>query len=208
MKKMGIVLLSAVCLTACGHTAEPSVTVSVQSTAESITECSEEPVSSTVSSEEQESQVSEPSEEEQMAEDRHTAAIFTDDETFNALFQDNALDRNYQESAKDAVTLAEMRQIAGDYAERWKQQVQNAYERLKELLADNPQELEKLEISQQEWMAETEDKKKELYDPSLYDDAGSMELLGADTAMMNDYKGRAAALYRQIWMMTGKMEME
>ena len=144
--------------------------------------------------------------DEQIVEDYHTAQTFTDDETFNESFMNNSIDKECSDKMKDAVTEADMRLIIGEYIEKWKEQSQSAYEKLKELLKDNPDELEKLEISQKNWTDTLDSKKEEWYSSENFAELGTMGLLSADTAMMNYYKGRAAVLYQQIFILTGNME--
>ena len=96
--------------------------------------------------------------------------------------------------------------VIGECIDKWKEQSQTAYEKLKELLSDKPSELERLENSQKNWESELEDKKQEWYAPENFTKSGTMGILSADTAMMNYYKGRAAVLYQQIFVLTGNME--
>lgn len=144
--------------------------------------------------------------DEQIVEDYHTAQTFTDDETFNESFINNSIDKECSDKMKDAVTETDMRLIIGEYIEKWKEQSLSAYEKLKELLKDNPDELEKLEISQKNWTDTLDSKKEEWYSSENFAELGTMGLLSADTAMMNYYKGRAAVLYQQIFILTGNME--
>ena len=130
--------------------------------------------------------------DEQPVEDYHTAQTFTDDEVFNELFKDNSIDKECSDKMKDAVTDTDMRMVIGECIDKWKEQSQTAYEKLKELLSDKPSELE--------------DKKQEWYAPENFTKSGTMGILSADTAMMNYYKGRAAVLYQQIFVLTGNME--
>lgn len=144
--------------------------------------------------------------DEQIVEDYHTIQVFTSDEKFNELFKDNSIDKECSDKMKDAVTDTDMRGIIGEYIEKWKEQSQTAYEKLKSLLSDNPDELEKLENSQKNWEIELDIQKKEWYAPETLTELGTMGLLSADTAVMNYYKGRAAVLYQQIFVLTGNME--
>ena len=144
--------------------------------------------------------------DEQPVEDYHTAQTFTDDEVFNELFKDNSIDKECSDKMKDAVTDTDMRMVIGECVDKWKEQSQTAYEKLKELLSDKPSELERLENSQKNWESELEDKKQEWYAPENFTKSGTMGILSADTAMMNYYKGRAAVLYQQIFVLTGNME--
>lgn len=150
--------------------------------------------------------------DEQIVEDYHTAQTFTDDETFNSLFQDNIIDKAYNEALKDTVSITDMRKVTIEYAEKWNQQALSAYEKLKTLLSDKPQELEKLEDSQNNWLNGLAETENEFYRQASTDtaegDFGSQLLLSADTAMMNYYKGRAAVLYQQIFTLTETFEME
>ena len=144
--------------------------------------------------------------DEQIVKDYHTAQTFTDDETFNESFKDNSIDKECSDKMKEAISETDMRTVIGEYTEKWKEQSQTAYEKLKELLGDNRSELDKLEKSQEEWLESIEEKRTEFYDTENIRQLGTMGLLSADTAMMNYYKGRAAVLYQQIFVLTGNME--
>lgn len=143
--------------------------------------------------------------DEQIVEDYHHATVFTDDEAFNALFADNSLDTAYRQEQMEAETLTDMRQITIKYAEKWKDEVDAAYQKLHTLLEERPDEQQKLETSQQKWVSSleaTEDSfKKET------ESEGTQGLLAADSAIMNYYKGRAAILYQQIYVLKGTFEM-
>lgn len=197
-----------------------------ESKEEQSSEQSEEEASQPEQSEEsKEEESSEPSEEESMTEsqaaevsiegyqfddeqivkDYHTATEFTSNEEFNKLFADNALDTAYQQELQSADTINSMRQTTISYADQWKTLSTTAYDTLSEKLTDRPEEKEKLEQSQNEWimsLAETESSFN-----SEASGGGTEGLLAADAAMMNYYKGRAAVLLEQIYELDGTIDL-
>lgn len=149
--------------------------------------------------------------DEQIVTDYHTAQTFTDNEEFNELFKNNDIDKVYDSELKEVGSISEMRQITTEYADKWKEQSEKAYEELYELLWDNEGEQRKLEESQQAWKDGIQKVEEDFYnqasEEALEGGLGSQTLLSADTAMMNYYKGRAAVLYQQIFLLTNKFEI-
>ncbi len=143
--------------------------------------------------------------DEDIVEDYHTATVFTDDEDFNKLFAENEIDKSYNEEMKNPETVAEMRIVTEDYTRRWQKQEEKAYEKLGAALEEMPAEKEKLERSQEQWLADLE--KTEASFIQEASDNGTYGLLAADSAMMNYYKGRAAVLYHQLYLLNGSFDM-
>lgn len=143
--------------------------------------------------------------DEEIVEDYHTATVFTDDEDFNKLFAENEIDKSYNEDIKLPETVADMRIVTADYARRWQEQAEKAYSKLAGALEDKPAELEKLAVSQEQWTAELEEKEAGFQQEAA--EQGTYGLLAADTAMMNYYKGRAAVLYHQLYLISGSFDM-
>ena len=144
--------------------------------------------------------------DEKIVKEHHTSQTLTDDSKFNELFENNSIDKECTDKMKDAVTDTEMRGVIGEFTDKWKEQAQTAYEKLKELLKDNPDELEALENSQKDLENELDTKKETLYSHEHFVEFGTMGLLQADTEIMNLYRSRAAVLYQQIFALTGNME--
>lgn len=194
---------------------ESSTDVSNTSSAESSTESSDE--QSSEESEDLESSSEESSEvdgyyfdDEQIVDDYHEAEVFTNNAEFNELFKNNSIDKAYTEELQGSEgTTAEMRTIIQKYAGQWKNESSSAFIKLAELLADKPEELSKLEKSQSDWENGTQQAEESFYAEaeSQGEENGSMLLIGADTAIMNYYKGRTAVLYEQIYELTGSFEL-
>lgn len=145
--------------------------------------------------------------DEQIVDDYHTATEFTDNEEFNALFTENPINSEYNSELQNVSTVAEMRNVTIQYAEKWKNEVSSVYDELYALLEKNDEAKNALEKSQTEWLGGLADVENEFYEKVSSDGAGSESLLSADTAVMNYYRGRAAVLYEQIYELTGKFEM-
>ena len=143
--------------------------------------------------------------DEDIVEDYHTATVFTDDEDFNKLFAENEIEKAYKEEMKNPETVAEMRIVTEDYTRRWQQQVDKAYDKLSAALDDRPEEKEKLVSSQEQWRSDLE--KTEAGFIQEASGRGTYGLLAADSAMMNYYKGRAAVLYHQLYLLNGSFDM-
>ena len=203
---------------------ESSVDVSAdESSSESSQEESVSEVESSVQTSDESGSVSseeestEPSEEvsdssqgycfddEQIVVNYHTAKVFTDDEEFNALFAKNDIDKAYDSELRDIEDIIEMRKVTIRYADTWKAEQEKAYNKLYEMLAELPEEQEKLVVSQQMWVEELDETEASFR--SEASDSGSYGLLAADSAMMNYYKGRAAVLYHQIYLLSGSFDM-
>ena len=147
--------------------------------------------------------------DEQIVEDYHTAVELTDDEAFNALFRENKLDQQFQQDIREVENEMDMRTVTIRYGELWKNEADEAYQKLADLLETVPAEKEKLEHSQEEWLASLEKTENSfLEETSDGDVCGTQALLAVDSAMMNYYKGRAAVLYQQIYVLTGSFEMD
>ena len=101
-----------------------------------------------------------------------------------------------------------MRKITIKYSEIWKAESENAYNKLSDMLEQNPEEKEKLIISQAEW-----NEGLEAAEASFQSEAeekalnGTQEFLSVDSAMLNYYKGRAAVLYYQIYLISGSFDI-
>ncbi|MDD6488886.1 MAG: hypothetical protein PUG48_03595 [Clostridia bacterium] len=146
--------------------------------------------------------------DEQIVDDYHTATEFTDNEAFNKLFSSNKIDRSYQKDLQEASTISQMRAVTSNYAEVWKAEEEKVYKTLYDLLkGENREAKSSLEISEQEWKDGIQEVTDEFYAEIDQNNGGSEELLSADTAVMNYYKGRAAKLYEQVYQLTGKFDM-
>lgn len=145
--------------------------------------------------------------DEQIVDDYHTATEFTDNEEFNKLFLSNKIDANYQQELQDASTISKMRAVTANYAEIWKTEEEKVYKNLLDLLSDKHEAKSALEISEQEWKDGVREATDEFYADIDPNNSGSEELLSADTAVMNYYKGRTAKLYEQIYQLTGEFNM-
>lgn len=146
--------------------------------------------------------------DEQIVEDYHTAVEFTDNEEFNELFAKNNIDAQFQQEIREAENESDMRSVTIKYAELWKAEVDNAYNKLNTLLEDVPAEQEKLVQSQEEWSASLGDIEAGFkQDAASEGIQGTQAMLAADSAMMNYYKGRAAVLYLQIYILTGQSDL-
>lgn len=188
----------------------------------STSEVSQEPVSEAAESTEERSQSSKDEKEEsfmteseaaevsidgyqfddeQIVSDYHTAEEFTKNDEFNSIFKNNILDTEYTENLRDAMTLKEMREVTIECAKQWEKEVGMVYDVLCDMLKDKPEELKKLEASQDEWKISVT-----IAESSFNEEAassGTEAMLSADTAMMNYYKGRAAVLLEQIYELNG-----
>lgn len=145
--------------------------------------------------------------DEQIVDDYHTATEFTDNEEFNKLFLSNEIDKNYQQELQDASTISKMRAVTANYAEIWKTEEEKVYKNLSKLLSDKQEAKSSLEISEQEWKDGVQEATDKFYADIDPNNSGSEELLSADTAVMNYYKGRTAKLYEQIYQLTGEFNM-
>ena len=145
--------------------------------------------------------------DEQIVDDYHTATVFTDNEEFNNLFRSNKIDMNYQKELQDASTISKMRAVTANYAEVWKAEEEKAYKELTKQLTRRHEAEASLDISEQEWKDGVQQVIDEFYADIDPNNSGSEELLSADTAVMNYYKGRTAKLYEQIYQLTGEFNM-
>lgn len=146
--------------------------------------------------------------DEQIVDDYHTAVEFTDDEEFNSLFMENEIDKQLKQELREVENETDMRAVTISYGEKWKNEAANAYEKLLTLLEDKPTEKEKLIKSQEEWLNTIGDAEKSFRQEA--DESGiigTQALLASDSAMMNYYKGRAAKLYQQIYVLSGSFEL-
>ena len=143
--------------------------------------------------------------DEQIVEDYHHATEFTDDEKFNELFAQNDIDKSYFDELKTAESTVDMRVITQKYADQWKSEQEEAYIKLYDQLQELPEEQDKLVESQNTWNSGLEDALQGFLDEAS--GSGSNGLLAADSAILNYYKGRAAVLYYQIYLLTGSFDM-
>ena len=194
-----------------GETSDDSEVSQVSQESES----SEEESSNVQVSEEESSELSEtePSEEstdtsetvqgyyfddEQIIEDYHHATKFTDDEAFNELFAGNDIDKAYNDELKMAESTLEMRSITQKYADQWKSEQQEAYLKLYD-------QLQELILTRDEHHQTGDGSHMDVLSDSI--DALAAKLDAADSAILNYYKGRAAVLYHQIYLLTGSFDM-
>ena len=157
------------------------------------------------SSQESESEPGYYFDDEQISVDYHHATEFTDDDTFNSLFAQNDIDKALNDELKMAESVIEMRSITQKYAEQWKSEQQEAYLKLYDQLQELPEEQEKLVESQSSWNGELDAELQKFIDEAS--SAGSSGMLAADSAILNYYKGRAAVLYYQIYLLRGSYDM-
>lgn len=143
--------------------------------------------------------------DEQIVTDYHEAEYFTDDEKFNALFEKNEIDKAYNDELREIEDTLDMRNTTIKYAQIWKDEQAEAYQKLYDMLAELPEEQEKLVSSQQNWLGELDE--IEAGFQSEASGSGTYGLLAADSAMLNYYKGRAAILYYQIYLLNGSFDM-
>ena len=144
--------------------------------------------------------------DEDIVTDYHTATEFTSDEEFNHVFVDNAYDKSYDVLLRDASSGSEMRQITAEYSQKWKIMAENVYLSLAEKLNDNETEKQKLEDSQTNWKNSLEEVENRFYEEAK--EGGSDGILAAEGAILNYYKGRAAVLLEQIYVLqNGSIEL-
>lgn len=169
-------------------------------------------ISAEVSDEDSEGESSENSndgyffDDEQIVKDYHNAVVFTDDEEFNKLFNENSIDKEYNKEIKDTENVIQMREVTIKYGELWAAEAEEAYQKLNDALESMPEEQEKLAASQNEWHGTLEETEAGFQKEAS--ENGTYGLLAADSAMMNYYKGRAAVLYHQIYVLSGTFDME
>lgn len=147
--------------------------------------------------------------DEQIVEDYHTAHDFTDNEAFNKMFADNPLNQQFEADSREVENESDMRALTIRYGELWKQEAQDAYEKLSALLKEVPAQKEKLIESQEKWEASLgEIEQGFIQEASEQGVRGTQAMLAADSAMMNYYKGRAAVLYEQIYQLTQTFSLD
>ncbi len=135
-------------------------------------------------------------------------SVFTDNDEFNQLFENNSIDTAYKEAARETDgTTSSMRSLVQEYAKKWEDEVDTAYEILCNELADNEEQLTQLRQSQQEWLSSVDAVEQNFIDEQR-NQGGSVDLLAADTQMLNYNKARAASLYEEIFVLTGDFRME
>ena len=139
--------------------------------------------------------------DEQIINDYHTAKEFTSNEDFNQLFEKNAIDVRYNDELQNAGSTADMRAITAKYGNEWKTMAESVFNTLDELLSDNAEEKQKLEDSQNSWIEGLGSVESSFYEEAK--EGGTEELLAAETAILNYYKGRAAVLLEQIYRLNG-----
>ena len=144
--------------------------------------------------------------DEQIVTHFHNAETFTNDDEFNELFSKNDIDAAYKTEMMDLNTVAEMREAAIKYGNIWKEEAAEAYEKLHEALAEMPEEQSKLELSQADWESSLTSAEESFQEEAQ--ENGTMGLLMADNSMMNYYKGRAAVLYHQLYLLNGSFSMD
>ncbi len=144
--------------------------------------------------------------DEQIIQNYHTVKKFTEDEEFNALFDKNSIDRNNQTEMQSADSVVDMRNVAVKYGQIWKAEADEAYQKLYSLLESRPEEQQKLVQSQEQWISTLEETEKAFREEAASE--GTSGLLAADSAILNYYKGRAAILYQQIFVLTGSFDMD
>ncbi len=143
--------------------------------------------------------------DEQIVSDYHTATVFTSNDEFNEIFSQNALDTQYNTEQQLAGTSNEMRQLTLSYSGKWKAKATEIFTELDNLLADNPEEHDKLIQSQDEWTAGLGEAESSFY--SEASGTGTEGLIAAEAAVMNYYKGRAAILLEQIYELNGEIDL-
>lgn len=144
--------------------------------------------------------------DEQIVTHYHDAKTFTDNDDYNSLFSKNPLDKAYNDEMKKLDAVTEMRKTTIEYGNLWKEEVQKAYQKLHEVLKDRPEEQKKLEDSQQDWEATLPEVQSSFMEETA--EQGTFGMLAFDTSVMNYYKGRAAVLYYQIYILNGSFVME
>lgn len=192
------------------NTSEPSEISQNSESTESSDTSENSDTSKEVESSEEASEESEDAyyfDDEQIVDDYHNATEFTDNEEFNDLFLSNRIDYKYKQELQDANTISQMRAVTANYAEIWKTEEEKVYKNLSDLLKDKREAKSALEISEQEWKDGIQEITDEFYADIDPNNGGSEELLSADTAVMNYYKGRTAKLYEQIYQLTGEFKM-
>ena len=199
-----LMALTAGCSQEAGSTSEASLLSSEGSVSSSQSSQSEDSDNSGIS-EDEHSEHEYAFEDEQHVDDYHTADEFTDNEEFNELFKKNPLNEEYDKECRELETITDMRQSAIKFAGLWQEQTEKAYQKLYDLLSDRPEEQKKLEQSQEAWKGSLDDTEASF---RAEGDGGTNASLAADIAMMNYYKGRAAVLYEQIYVITGDFTLE
>lgn len=141
------------------------------------------------------------SDDENIEESTHVQPSYTDNSDFNTLFSQNSLDASYQQAMADA-TETSMNNIAAQYIGYWQTEVDNAYNTLL-TLTDSP---DTFSSRQEEWAANAETQKQEIYD-NVEGGGGTMAVLSAHTEVMSVYKTRAAELYEEIYVLSGEFKL-
>lgn len=142
--------------------------------------------------------------DEQIVSDYHTAETFTDNDFFNDLFKDNALDKAFLEETKQANSTSDMLNLTSEYAAKWGDKAEAAYNALKDEL--DKENAKKLEQSQKQWRSGLNDQEA-AFRAEATGVEGSDAALSAQTAIMNYYKGRAAKLLEQLYVKNGSIEL-
>ncbi len=162
-----------------------------------------EPESSIVESSEPESSEEEEPQSSQTGEVVDT--ITTDDENFNTLFAENAIDQAYRDGQDEAYSTTDMLNLATEFTNIWKNEVDSAYKRL--LDAAGEAEKEEFRAEQEQWVAETPDALQKIAEEAEAAGGSMAQVTGAG-ATMEYYRARAAQLYRELYDYTGTLELD
>lgn len=138
--------------------------------------------------------------------DEHTSIpVLTDNEQFNELFQNNSIDKQYDNELKYCESSTEMVNKTNEYAQKWYNEVFNAYDLLITLVDD--EKAQYLQESFDEWASTVSDTVNQYNEEARLNGGTNVQILEASNKIMIFYRTQAAEYYKQIYEITGDCQL-
>lgn len=124
--------------------------------------------------------------------------VTTDSAAFDAKFSENPLDKAYVADMQLAVSTLDMVQVSNKYTGLWQKEIENAGAQMKTALASDEAKLQAFTDEQANW-EDGKDAAIAKISAEASAAGGSMGRVDAASAVMEYYRARAAAVYRQVY---------
>lgn len=201
-KIVGVLLVAALCVTAlagCTGDQKPVETESSSSSSSSASQAESTPKTSAPESGAPSSAApnsTKPASEPPESSPGQVIPVETDNQGFDDKFKDNPIDKAYIQDNNKAISNKDMVEVSEKYAEIWRKETDAVYSTLLGKVSDDRKETLKKE--QQAWSDGTESALE-----SFHNDAqavgGSMAQVDEASRVMDYYRSRAAALYKELY---------
>ncbi len=131
--------------------------------------------------------------------------IETDDKEFNMLFAENPIDKAYKDDQGDALSNVDMIHVANTFSEIWQNEIDSAYKRLLE--SSSGTEKDKFKAEQEKWVEDTPEALRRISENAAATGGSLSQVIEAGD-VMEYYRARAAAIYRELYTYEKALNLE